>query len=306
VEFARVYRQRNNSKMPVLFGTRLTIEYGPMCETGILSRRLTLGGGKRAMASFSRKLTNLSRVLKEGGVAGAWSFVTRRMGQRSREMPGGLVRLDGCVFRCPDNETRDLIVDGIYEGPERFAIKRFMRRDVPVVEFGGSIGVVACVANRRLRNPGKHVVVEADPGLIPMLKENRDRNRSAFEIIHAAAGARDATVRIHLGGGALNASLIRVSDNYQDVPGIKLAAILQERGFDRCVVVSDIEGAESLLIRDEIATFQAKVETLIVEFHPAISGPDDVLASHRLLAEHGFQELWADHDTVVFKNSALS
>jgi hypothetical protein len=111
------------------------------------------------------------------------------------------------------------MIEGLYEVPERFAVRNFVRRDLPVVEFGGSVGVGACLLNRRLRNPGNHVVVEADPGLAPLLTENHGPNRCRFEIIHGAAGASGSSGRIYLSGCTLLASLNLISDRFVGCAG---------------------------------------------------------------------------------------
>jgi len=254
----------------------------------------------------SRKVKTLFHVLKGGGAKAAWSLLNRRLVEVSRAMPGGLMRVGTCFFRCPDEESRTLILEGIYEAPELFAVQSFVRRDLPVVEFGGSLGVVACLLNQRLRKPQNHVVVEADPELISILSENRNRNHCRFEIIHGAGGASGSPARIYLSSGTLCASLNLTGDRFVDVPAITLSNILQEKGFGRCALVCDIEGAESRLIRDELETLQSRVETMIVEFHPKITGPDDVENSRRLLAERGFQQVWTGLDTQVFQNAALN
>ena len=56
------------------------------------------------------------------------------------------------------------MVKNDYELPERTAIARYLRRDLPVVELGGSIGVVACVTNRLLKDRTADLVVGKSPG----------------------------------------------------------------------------------------------------------------------------------------------
>ena len=48
------------------------------------------------------------------------------------------------------------------------------------------MGVVACVTNRLLKNRTAHVVVEANPLVIPQLELNRTLNRCQFEIVNRA------------------------------------------------------------------------------------------------------------------------
>ena len=243
------------------------------------------------------------RILREDGAGAAWSQLAGKIGRASRVMPGGLLRVGPCFFRS-DAQSREFLADGTYEGQERSASRRYIRPDIPVVEFGGSLGVVSCLLNRRLRNPGHHVVVEANPETLPLLMENRERNRCKFEVLHAAVGQGD-TVRIYIGNGALAASSVSTSDRSVEVSAITLEEILRSRGFVRCALVCDIEGAEINLIRSELETFQSRVEVFIVEFHPRINGPEPVEDARRLLHDRGFEELWHELNVVVFRNTAL-
>ncbi len=129
-------------------------------------------------------------ALLQDGPAAAWSLFADQVRQTSRRMPGGLTRLEWCVFRS-DEQSRHLLLEGIYEEKERFASKRYIRRDVPVIELGGSLGVVSCLLNRRQRFPDHHVVVEANPANLLMLIENRDRNGCKFQILHRAGVEED-------------------------------------------------------------------------------------------------------------------
>ena len=97
--------------------------------------------------------------------------------------------LDGCTFSLqtvPDPFTKLFLLDGRYELPERRAVKRHLKRDLPVIELGGSLGVVACITNKLLTDPTAHVVVEANPRAIPQLTLNKTSNHCAFEIVNCA------------------------------------------------------------------------------------------------------------------------
>src|SRR6185295_467935 len=150
------------------------------------------------MLALSNKVRTGLRVLTGKGPGAAWQLLVNKAWRVSRTMPGGLIRLDGCVFRS-DAGSREWLLSGDYEGPERTAAKRYIRSDIPVVEFGGALGVVSCVLNRRLKNPRHHVVVEANPHVLPALLENRNRNHCSFEIVHGAAGGVGKSVRICIG-----------------------------------------------------------------------------------------------------------
>lgn len=123
--------------------------------------------------------------------------------------------------------------------------------------------------------------------------------------MHGAAGAPGSTVRIYIGNDTLSSSSIAATQKSVDVATITLGELLEMRGFDRCAVICDIEGAELGLIRDELATLKSRVEVFIVEFHPGINGPQAVEESLRLLKENGFEPLLRHIDTFAFRNNAL-
>jgi FkbM family methyltransferase len=257
------------------------------------------------MLPFMTKLRTGLRVLIGEGPHSAWLLLVDKALRASRTRPGGLIRLDGCVFQS-DPGSREWLPNGAYEGPERFAAKRYIRRDIPVVEFGGSLGVVACVLNRRLKNPGHHIVVEANPQILPTLLENRNRNHCNFEILHGAAGGVGKSVRIWIGESALASSAIATAGESIEVPALTLADILQSRAFGRCALICDIEGSEIDMIRAEIDTLRSQVEVFIVEFHPGISGLGPVEKARLLLKDKGFAEVWYRQDVFVYQNTALA
>jgi FkbM family methyltransferase len=129
-------------------------------------------------------------------------------------------------------------------------------------------------SNDRQSNRKNHVVVEANPQILSLLTENRDRNGCEFEIVHGAVGEQGRSISIHLHENALLSSAITTAEKKVEVPGVTLEDILRARSFDRCALICDIEGAEVNLIRDELPTLRSRVETFIVEFHPWINGQD--------------------------------
>src|SRR5262249_50614366 len=100
----------------------------------------------------------------------------------------GRYHSEGMTFEIPKEHT-DLAMRGkftadTYELPERALAKRHLPPTATVLELGGCIGVVACVINHILQQPRRHVVVEGNPSIIPVLKRNRDLNGCAFQIVH--------------------------------------------------------------------------------------------------------------------------
>ena len=98
------------------------------------------------------------------------------------------IEIDGCRFKVPgfpDEVWRNLII-GDYEAPERRSIKQYLDPKSPLVELGGCLGVVACIADRLLEHPQKHIVVEASPQFVPVIRANAIRNKCELTIVNAA------------------------------------------------------------------------------------------------------------------------
>src|SRR4051812_39365118 len=143
----------------------------------------------------SRKLTTIRRVLHNGGMRGVVAVIKGKaasilhaLAPRNLRtafhiwcerdhwwvgslvvLTGNAVRVDSCTFLVSHpairTASKSLFLLGGYERAERDLLKAYLDRSLAVIELGGSVGVVACVTNKLLRDPLKHVVVEANPDL---------------------------------------------------------------------------------------------------------------------------------------------
>lgn len=73
---------------------------------------------------------------------------------------------------------------------EQLLVAAFLPRDACVLELGGNVGRVSCVANSLLDDRARHVVLEIDPATAAQLLENRDANGLGFSVEAAALGGR--------------------------------------------------------------------------------------------------------------------
>lgn len=261
------------------------------------------------MASQAGKWHTARRLLAEHGPAGVAAHLLL-LGRRwwSRGEPWQLrkpewVRLEGCRFSTAPPVPagiRYLLEDGLYEKPERECIGAFLDPALPVVELGANMGVVSCVTNRRLRDRARHVVVEANPALLPLLEQHRTWNHSGFTIRHCALAYGSAMVEFTVDdadplGSRVGASGGRVVA----VPARTLGDLLAEAGFAECTLICDIEGMETELVAQELAVLTASVRTLILEIHERQCGADATARMLRLLEQAGFRKLRQVHDTLV-------
>jgi FkbM family methyltransferase len=208
------------------------------------------------------------------------------------ELSGDTVTVDGCSFAVNSpiirTASKSHLLIGDYERGERAAIAHYLDPSLPVIELGGCLGVVASLTNRRLRQPDRHVVVEAHPDLLPLLHQNRDRNAGQFEIVHAAVAYGCDTVTFCEGGNFLAGRLGRTAGRQFTVPAVTLSQLLHRFAFERCTVICDIEGGEADLIRHDREALVRHVSTLIIEWHPYVTGSDGVMHLQRQIESAGF------------------
>lgn len=268
------------------------------------------------MSVSAQKARVLSRAFQQDGARGVLDVVTQKLRSTWRRgevwqlgrfvgMPTDIVRLDGCKFtiakdRVPANVV-DLLLSDLYEEPERKALTTFLDPALPVVELGACIGVVSCLTNRRLQKPERHLVVEANPALLPLLEQNRARNNCRFKIVHAAVSHGAESITFNVDDNILASSV--GSDERQGVvvPTVTLERLLNEHGFERATLICDIEGAELQLVEHELKTLSERVGTIIMELHDRIVGPEPTQRMLGALESAGFKIVSRDGDVVVLE-----
>ena len=225
------------------------------------------------------------------------------------ELMGNRVNIGGLRFLVDNKQitTREksAFFFGKWEQAERHAIDSYLRSDLPVVELGGCLGIVSCHINKKLERPEQHVVIEANPGILPTLEKNRELNNCKFVVRHAALGYGSSYVDLHLTNIGAN-SLAPISDNIIEVPAVSLETILEDTGFETVSLVMDVEGAEVDLLEREIDVLRKSVATLVFEIHRGemcSKARWDAIRANLIGA--GFRILERIHVVWVFENTRL-
>ena len=234
---------------------------------------------------------------------GRAKLISHQVAGRLVELGGNHVSIQGLTFSVdnPLISTRDKgrLDAGLHEAGEIGLARRMLLPELPVVELGGGIGVVSCLINRRLEHPDRHVVVEANPELIPTLEANRRLNHCQFRIrnVALAYGTPEASLAID----SFAASRIGGSGRQVVVPTATLATLLQDAAFERINLVVDIEGAEVDLVEHESALLRDRARTLLVETHPRLTGLEPTARMRATLADLGFVEMARVRDVFAFE-----
>jgi len=208
------------------------------------------------------------------------------------ELLGNRIRIDGLNYSVASPQIttghKSTLAFGLHEMEERELIRRWMPSDIPILEFGGGLGVVSCLANRKLLEPSSHIVVEANPAMAVVLEDNRDLNGCKFQVINKALAYDCDDIELNLDVEFVGSSVKASADRTVKVKTTTVAELLNTAGFDQAGIVCDVEGSEQDLIRRELASLGARIRFLMVEMHPAILGRDVVDDLMRELKELGF------------------
>lgn len=211
-------------------------------------------------------------------------------------------KAEGCVFTIPKELTersfRTRFLWDTYEREERRALARYLDPQATVLELGGCIGVVSCVTNCLLENPHNHVVVEANPTLIPCIETNRERNACRFQVEHCLASRTsngDFFIHDLIVGGSAN----RQTGNKVTVPVLTVEEIETKHNLKFDTLIMDIEGGELAFI-EENPQFLGQLQMVIMEVHPFIIGEEAIERCHARMIESGLtlvyheaiQEIW--------------
>lgn len=267
------------------------------------------------MSATVTKSRVLSKAFQRDGARGVLSVllkklqITWRRGEvwqlgRFVGMPTDIVRLDGCRFTLdkalPANVV-DLLLENNYEAPERKALKKYLDPELPVIELGACLGIVSCLTNRRLRQPEKHIVVEANPTLVPLLAANRERNGCSFKIVHGALSYGTDRITFKVNDNILASSLNGDQQRAVVVSTVTLQLMLDETGFERVTLICDIEGAELQMVEHELDVIREHVSTIIMELHDRMVGDEPTQRMLERLESVGFRIVSKDRDVVVMK-----
>ncbi|MEO8609227.1 MAG: FkbM family methyltransferase [Chloroflexota bacterium] len=228
------------------------------------------------------------------------------------ELRGNPVTLDGCQFDLSSSKILTAQKAGFwagnYEVKERIAVQQIPNNSLPIVELGGGIGVVSCVTSKHFGNPAQHVVVEANPNMIPIISRQRDLNGCNFTLIPANLSYDGQEVPFHVSARFLASSTLDVPNQDSEivrVPATTLRAILDQQGFDRIVLICDIEGAEVSLLQHESDLLGSRVHYLVLEYHPNLTGADAVQTIKNRLAALGFVKIFQGKDNYLYCNETL-
>lgn len=225
---------------------------------------------------------------------------------------GSRCKLEGETFEVPAliaSHVKHSIRSGEYEAAERSLIARCLPEELPVIELGGSLGIVSRFIGRRIGPDRRHVIVEANPSLdkvcLALATGGEERN---CEVVSAAVDYSGKTSISFKASSWLLDSRV-VPDGTSGairVPTVRLSDLRREHLGDRedYSLVCDIEGAEFDLFSQPREEFDG-CRFLLIEIHPwAFARRGKTEAEFSALVEaHGFRLMEAQGIVAAYERA---
>ena len=160
------------------------------------------------------------------------------------------------------------LTDGSFEADEIAAVLCRVGPGMRVLDLGAGLGVVSVLA-ARVAGAENVRSVEANPNLLPVLRDTFERNgQGEIRLLRGAvtAGAGGGHLRFQVPRAFLGASIARAGapeDELVDVPALGLETLLYDHRPE--LVMMDIEGAEEKLFDQP---WHPELRFLVLELHP--------------------------------------
>ncbi|MBW3095711.1 FkbM family methyltransferase [Pseudohoeflea coraliihabitans] len=200
------------------------------------------------------------------------------------------------------------LMRGMYEEAEREIIARHLDPDSPVIELGGSIGVVSAFIASRLSPRIRHRIVEANPALIDICRHNAVRARAGegTDVVWAAVAYGAQEVAFTAGENTLGSRVAPAGEGDITVPTTTLAEqIAAINAGDGYTLIMDIEAMELEVLANERGAL-AHCRMAFIEFHPGLYAQEGrtVAEFFALAAEAGFEVFDQVDDVVALRRAS--
>ena len=234
-------------------------------------------------------------------------FVRRRIKKaiaRLSEEPVAVYGIEYDIFApIVTQPYRNLILYERYEPEEISLARKYLDATTPVIELGAGLGVVSCIISKSM-SIGNHIAVEANPKLIDNLEYQKRLNDIDFEIIQAAyhptAGTVEFTIENQFDEGRVSRE---EGDETISVEAISLNDLVSQLGSPKFNLVSDIEGAEIGLIKNESEILSSMCSYIICETHPNQYQIEDFM---RVMERCSFKKVDQEGAVYAFKNQTIT
>ncbi len=205
---------------------------------------------------------------------------------------------NGLTIHVPFDQTnyvfRGRFVFNSYEEEEARYLSEYLKPEATVLELGSCLGYVSCLTNQLLKDATRHVVLEANPKLIPWIEKNKKENNCGFHVENVIISQNSKNdFYIHdliVGGSSKRKTAEKIS-----IEGIDFDYLARKYGFEFDTLVMDIEGGELALLRNFKEAI-SKFKQIFIELHPFanILTQEEAQECENILTSLGFKRVLRD------------
>lgn len=175
--------------------------------------------------------------------------------------------------------VKRILSKGIYENSERSLVKGVIRKGDHIIEFGGSIGIMAAVMNEIVTREGFIISVEASNKLAASSKSWLEPRGNIKILAGIGFPVWEAPLKYHninfLDDGNSLGGRVEFEPKHTKAPGkyeiYDLRKIMSTYSIRPDHLVIDIEGSEIIFLEEGIE-IPAVVQNIIIEMHPNLYG----------------------------------
>ncbi len=160
---------------------------------------------------------------------------------------------------------------GFYESAEIRLIHKYLRKDLPVIELGGSLGIVSSHIVSRLDKDTSVTVIEANPNLISTIARNVKRhniNNTKVKILNKAIGYTERFIYMNITNNNTASHITENRNSGVKVRCIRLSDVILDCCPDAYSLICDIEGSEIEIFENELHAL-VKCRQIFIELHKA-------------------------------------
>lgn len=221
---------------------------------------------------------------------------------------GGVFRYHGLPITVPDDvkfALKKQLMRGQYEEPERGLISRHLDPRLPVVELGGSLGIVSAYVGSLLMPEPSYTIVEANPRILDTCRANAASTRpdAPLSVIHAAIAYDTDSVTFTTSDNTQGNHIAAPgTPGTMTVPAMTLSSVVAGHvGDSDYTLIMDIEGAEMAVMAKDGDAF-ARCALAVIEVHPRVfAARGESLDQFMALAKKaGMRLIDRDGDSLAF------
>ena len=224
----------------------------------------------------------------------------------SVQMDGAEIPVRGMPYSFGVKRT---LSKGIYEDSERCLIKEIIRKGDNIIEFGGSIGIMAAIMSEIVGRDGHIVSVEASGRLAAHSKDWLEPKGNVKIVSGIGYPVWEAPSRFHNidfidDGNSLGGRVDFHSNgsSHNDFDIFDLKKLISMYDIEPNHLVIDIEGSEIIYLEEGIE-IPITIQNIVIEMHPDLYGQKTEEAIIYRLEQLGFRMMKEVHHVYLLSRN---